>query len=85
MHVIVSRFVLGSSLRSRTRVLQCVEHMPFGDNNNALLDAGAYLDGRALEGRSLGLDVLVRPLEVAWIEGTRVAQSWSIELQETRP
>lgn len=84
MQVFVSHSVLGRSFRSCSKVLQCVEHIPFGYNNYALLDAGAFLESKAQEGRSQGFDVFVRPLTVAWIDGTRVAQCWDIELMEAR-
>lgn len=80
MQVSVAHSVLQFSFRSRTMVLQCIERFPFGDTNNGLLDAGAFLESRAMKGRQMGLDVLVRPLEVAWIDGTRVSQAWTIEL-----
>lgn len=80
MQVSVAHFVLGFSYRSRTATLQCSDHTYIGEDKIGLLDAGAYLQSREQEGRRMGLDVLVRPLEVAWIDGLRVVQSWNIEI-----
>lgn len=84
MQVCVSHHALGVSKHSRTLVLQCDSRVFFGVDNNALLDAGAFLDSCAREGRGLGYDVLVSPLEVAWIDGLRVSQSWTINLLPSR-
>lgn len=82
MQVSVAHCLLGFSYKSHTNVLRCYGHTHYGSGNYALLDAGAYLDSKAAHGRFLGYDVVVRPLEVAWVDGTRVVQSWNIEIDD---
>lgn len=80
MQILVVQYALRSSLCTERMYLKSVARLPYGNTRYSLSDAASYLESQARKGRDLGYDVLERPIEVSWIDGGRVIESWAIEM-----